>query len=124
MFHKFGMRHGHPAFAWGGYGPGQAEYGWGGAEGAGPEARWQDWNARGPERDEQAGFFGHHGPGRWHGGPGHQLWHQHGHHPFGPAFGLWAMRRGFGGPFGGPGGPGGPRAFGRGDLKYQLLALL
>ncbi|HMA34847.1 MAG TPA: PadR family transcriptional regulator [Chloroflexia bacterium] len=40
--------------------------------------------------------------------------------PFGPPWsgGLWRMGRGF------PGGPGGPRAFGRGDLKYQLLTLL
>src|SRR5436190_24101131 len=53
-----------------------------------------------------------HGPG-----PGAH----HGHPPFGAMWGWWRH----GGFPGGPGrGPGGPRAFGRGDLKFQLLALL
>src|SRR4051812_33441409 len=80
MFHRWGMRHGHPAFAWGG------EY------------------QPGPGDEGQAGFRG---------GPG----------PFGAHWGGWIWGlHGFGG---GPGrGPGGPRAFGRGDLKFQLLSLL
>lgn len=58
---------------------------------------------------------------------GWQPWAQPERPHFGPPFGAWHMMRRF--PFGpgrglgGPGGPG-PRFFGRGDLKYGLLALL
>lgn len=104
MFHKHGWHHGRPAFAWGGPHPGAGEH--------------------------EAHAHGHHGPhGPLHGDPPWQGWMRHGfgpgfglgHHgrggfPFGPG-GPWWARRGFGGP-----GPG-PR-FGRGDLKYELLALL
>ena len=85
---------GRPAFAWG-------------HNDAGEEMGWQPWAQ--PERP-------HFGP------PFRPPFR-----PFGPPFGAWHMMRRF--PFGpgrGPGGPGGPgpRFFGRGDLKYGLLALL
>ena len=103
MFRKHNWHQGRPAFAWGGPHPGAGEH--------------------------EAHAHGHHGPhGPWHGGPPWQGWMRHG---FGPGFGPGRHGRG-GSPFGpggpwwarrgGPGGPG-PR-FGRGDLKYELLALL
>lgn len=87
-------------------------------EGRGP---WQGWG--GPRFGQGFGpEFGpeQFGPGRPGFGPGQ----------FGPGFGprFFGMRRGRG-PFG-PGGPGfgpggdGPRFFGRGDVKFALLALL
>src|SRR5690242_5577288 len=140
MFNQWGRRHGPQAFAWGGMRHGHGWSGWGdqeAEEGHGPGGH-HGWHHRGHHG-------GHHGPGRgpqggWHGGPGPGAqfgwqrgpaappWMRHGGPGFGPPlfWMLWDMRRGFGGgPGRGPGrGPGGPRAFGRGDLKYQLLALL
>src|SRR5258706_11800141 len=61
------------------------------------------------------------GPGGYE---GWQPWARREGPPFGPFLGraIWRMARQF--PFG-PGMPrGGPRMFGRGDLKYGLLALL
>lgn len=84
-----------------------------GHEGRGP---WQGWG--GPRFGQGFGPE-QFGPGRPGFGPGQ----------FGPGFGprFFGMRRGRG-PFGhgGPFGPGGdgPRFFGRGDVKFALLALL
>ncbi|MDQ2805659.1 MAG: PadR family transcriptional regulator [Chloroflexota bacterium] len=95
MFNRWNMQPRHPAFAW-----------------------------SGPQGDHEQ--HGRHGRPEQHGRPDQPGWGQRhpGFHGGGPAFGpalgemLWQMRgRGFGGR-------GGPHAFGRGDLKYQLLTLL
>lgn len=78
-----------------------------GFDDAGEELGWQPWAQ--PERPHFGLSFRPH------------------FRQFGPPFGAWHMMRRF--PFGpgrglsGSGGPG-PRFFGRGDLKYGLLALL
>lgn len=138
MFHRWNMHPGRPAFACGGsqeetgqrgrhdqpdhqdhqdhhqgenrmfnrwnMHPGRPAFAWGGPQGE------HDQHGRRDQPDQQ----GRHEQGHRH--PGF-----HGGRPsFGPPLGelLWQMRgRGFGGP-------GGPRAFGRGDLKFGLLALL
>ena len=109
MFHRRGWHQGHPAFAGGGPHPGAGEHEahehghhaahWG--RRSGPP--WLGWLRH--------GFGPGHGRGGFPFGPGHGR----GGFPGGPGSPWWA-RRGFGG------GPG-PR-FGRGDLKYELLALL
>ena len=108
MFHRWNMRQGGPVFAGGGPGP-EAYWAARRAEQEQAPQGWQDWHGHGGHGP------GGHGP--WQGGP---PWMRHGGPGFAPpwAWRPWAMRRGFGGGFGGP------RAFGRGDLKYSLLGLL
>lgn len=96
---------------------------------------------RGPWGPEHHGHHGHYEHHEHHHGPfGQGPWHRgpFGHGPWGFGPGAWGQgapwffgmrRRGpFGpeGPFGGPEGPAGRgrRFFGRGDMKFALLALL
>ena len=128
MFHKWNMRHEHPAFGRGNDDePGQGQ---GGPSWEGRFTMFNQWRM-GHGHPAFAWGGGHGGP-QWgsHGPEGHGGPQWGGHGPGGPpwARGMWGFGRGFpGGPGrgpGGPGGPGGPRAFGRGDMKFQLLALL